>query len=332
MVAGTHGSLNKAGSTKMTQISRTAGIDTSKAKLDAAVHGGSEHWQVANTPVGWRRLAEHLAKAEVTRVGIEASGGYERGVVGYLREQGLIVLLLQPIQVKAYARVHLRRAKNDKLDAVLIAACAATVDQPRLAPDERLAKLAQYLTFIEQIEEDIARYKVRLEHVDDRRLRRMVLADIARLKARRSTELLRVVTALRVYDDLARRLDLVLSVPGLGERTAIALIIRMPELGRISREQAAALAGLAPYDDDSGVHKGQRHIAGGRGRLRRSLFAAALPAAFHWNKALIQLYKRLIARGKAHNAALIACARKLLVYANTVVYRGTPWVEKPATA
>ena len=189
MVAGTHGSLNKAGSTKMTQISTTAGIDTSRAKLDIAVHGGVEHWQVENTSVGWRRLAVGLSQAGVTRVGIEASGGYERGVVGYLRDKGLTVLVLQPIQVKAYARVHLRRAKNDKLDAVLIAACAATIDQPRIEPDERLAKLAQHLTFVEQIEEDIARFKVRLEHIDNPRLRRMVLADIARLKTRRSAEL-----------------------------------------------------------------------------------------------------------------------------------------------
>ena len=104
----------------------------------------------------------------------------------------------------------------------------------------------------------------------------------------------------------------------------------MPELGRVSREEAAALAGLAPFNNDSGKHKGQRRIAGGRGRLRRSLFAAALPAAFRWNKALVRLYARLIARGKAHNAALIACARKLLIYANTVVARGTPWIEIPA--
>jgi transposase len=329
MVAGTHGSLNKAGSRKMTQISTTAGIDTSKAKLDAAVHGAGEHWQVTNAAVGWRRLAAAFASAGVTRVGIEASGGYERGVVSYLRQNGFAVLVLQPIQVKAYARVHLRRAKNDKLDAVLIAACAATIDQARLEPDERVAKLAQQLTFVEQIEEDVARLKVRLEHVDEPRLRRIVGADIARLKARRKAEMLRIVIALRAHDDLGRRLDLVLSVPGVGERTAVALIVRMPELGRISREQAAALAGLAPYDDDSGKHKGQRHIAGGRGRLRRSLFAAALPAAFRWNKALIALYARLIARGKAHNAALIACARKLLIYANTVVHRGTPWTERP---
>ncbi len=121
----------------------------------------------------------------------------------------------------------------------------------------------------------------------------LVEVDIARLKARRAAELDRIAKQLRKHDDLARRLDLVLSVPGIGERTALALIIRMPELGRVSREHAAALAGLAPFDDDSGKHKGQRHIAGGRGRLRRSLYAAALPAAFRWNAALMALYARL---------------------------------------
>jgi len=326
------GSLHKAGSTKMTQTNTlTAGIDTSKAKLDIAVHDQSECWQVANAPQGWRRLAADLLKAGVARVGIEATGGYERGVVGHLRAAGFIVLVLQPIQVRAFARVHLRRAKNDALDATLIAACAAAIDQPKIEPDPRLAELAGHLTFVEQIEEDIARLKVRLEHIDVLRLRRLVLADVARLKLRRAAELMRIARALRVHDDLARRLDLVLSVPGIGERTALAIVIRMPELGRVSREEAAALAGLAPFDHDSGTHKGQRHIAGGRARLRRSLYAAALPAAFRWNKALIALYARLIARGKAHSAALVACARKLLIYANTVVQRGTPWVEKPAT-
>jgi transposase len=317
----------------MTQISTTAGIDTSKAKLDVAVHGRTERWQVDNAPSGWRRLAGLLCKTGITRVGIEASGGYERGVVADLREKGFTVVILQPIQVKAYARVHLRRAKNDTLDAVLIAACAATIDQPQITPDARLAKLADHLTYVEQLEEDIARFKTRLEHIADPRLRRIVVADIARSKARRSAELRWILAQLRGHADLARRLDLVLSVPGIGERTALALIIRMPELGRISREQVAALAGLAPYDRDSGTHKGQRHIAGGRGRLRRSLFAAALPAAFRWNPALGALYNRLTARGKVHNLALVACARKLLIYANTVVARGTPWLPaRPVAA
>jgi transposase len=325
------GSLHKAGSTKMTQTNiTTAGIDTSKAKLDIAVHGRTERWQVANALPGWRVLAANLAKVGVTRVGIEATGGYERGVVEHLGVAGIIVLVLQPLQVKAFGRLHLRRAKNDALDAALIAACAAALDDPEIAPDPRLADLAGHLTFLEQIEEDIARFKTRLEHIDEPGLRRIVNSDIARLKARRTMQMRNIAKQLRAHHDLAVRLDLVLSVPGIGERTALALIIRMPELGRISREEAAALAGLAPFDDDSGQHRGQRHIAGGRGRLRRSLYAAALPAAFRWNKALVALYARLTAAGKPHKAALIACARKLLIYANTVVQRGTPWTEKAA--
>jgi transposase len=325
------GSLYKAGSKKMTQINiTTAGIDTSKAKLDIAVHDRTERWQVGNTLSGWRTLVANLAKAGVTRVGIEATGGYERGVVEHLRAANFTVLVLQPMQVKAFGRVHLRRAKNDALDAVLIAACAAVLDQPRIAPDPRLAELAGYLTFLEQLEEDIARFKTRLEHTEESELRRLVNSDIKQLKERKVEQIRNLARRLRAHDDLAKRLELVLSIPGIGERTALALLIRMPELGRISREEAAALAGLAPFDHDSGKYKGQRHIAGGRGRLRRSLFAAALPAAFRWNKALIDLYGRLIAKGKAHDAALIACARKLLIYANTVVQRGTPWIEKAA--
>ena len=313
----------------MTQTSTTtAGIDTSKSKLDIALHGRPERWQVTNAMPGWRILTDRLTKAGVSRVGIEATGGYERGVVQHLRAAGFTVQVLQPVQVKAFGRVHLRRAKNDVLDAVMIAACTATLDQVRDAPDPRLAGLAEQLTFLEQIEEDIKRHKTRLEHTGEPRLRRLMLAEIKRLAARRLAQIRFIARQLRAHHDLAVRLDLVLSIPGIGERTALAILIRMPELGRISREEAAALAGLAPFDNDSGQHKGQRRIAGGRARLRHSLFAAALPAAFRWNKALIALYKRLIAAGKADNAALIACARKLLIYANTVVQRGTPWAER----
>jgi len=314
----------------MTQTSTlTAGIDTSKEKLDITVHGQSGCWEVANDQPGWRKLAQLLTEAGVRRVGIEATGGYERGVVEHLRAASFIVLVLQPIQVKAFGRARLRRAKNDKLDAALIAAFAASLDEVRDAPDSRLAELTEQLTFLEQIEEDIKRFKTRLEHIDKLGLRRFVLDDIARLKARRLSQIRHIAKQIRAHHDLAVRLDLVLSIPGIGERTALALLVRMPELGRVSREEAAALAGLAPFDNDSGQYKGQRRIAGGRARLRRSLFAAALPAAFRWNKAVMALYARLTAAGKAHNAALIACARKLLIYANTVVQRGTPWAEKP---
>ncbi len=223
----------------MTQtIITTAGIDTSKAKLDAAVHGRTERWQVSNALSGWRALVANLTNAGVTRVGIEATGGYERGVVEHLRAAGFIVLVLQPIQVKAFGRVHLRRAKNDALDAELIAACTAAIDQPRIAPDPRLAELAGYLTFLEQLEEDIARFKTRIEHIDEHGLRRIVNSDITRLKARRAAQMRDLAKRLRAHGDLARRLDLVLSIPGIGERTALALLIRMPELGQVSREES----------------------------------------------------------------------------------------------
>ncbi|MFO1146431.1 MAG: IS110 family transposase [Rhodospirillales bacterium] len=310
----------------------TAGIDTSKAWLDMAIHGSADHQRFANDGPGWQALAAELAKAGVGRVGIEATGGYERGAASHLRQAGFTVLVLQPLQVRAYARVRLRRAKNDALDATLIAACAATLDPPEIAGDSRLTGLAGLLTFVEQTEDDIARLKVRLEHIEDKRQRRLLLNDITRLKARRRAELRRIADKLRAHDDLASRLELVLSIPGIGERTAIALVVRLPELGKIGRGQIAALAGLAPFDADSGTHKGQRHIAGGRARVRRSLYAAALPAAFHWNPPLKAFYARLLARGKSHTATLTACARKLLIYANTVVSRQTPWTEKTAEA
>jgi len=247
----------------MTKISTgVAGIDTAKDKLDIAVHGQTRRWQVENTLRGWKHLSLELRKIGVGRVGIEATGGYERGVVRHLRAAGFTVLVLQPIQVRAYARMHLRRAKNDVLDAVLIAACAAAIDSPPIEPDARLEDLADHLTFVEQIEEDMARLKTRLEHIQDKRLRRIATTDIARLERRRANELQHIAKALRSDDDLAKCFDLVLSVPGIGDRTAITLIVRMPELGRISREEAAALTGLAPFDDDSGQHKGERHIAG----------------------------------------------------------------------
>src|SRR6185437_5840415 len=107
--------------------------------------------------------------------------------------------------------------------------------------------------------------------------------------------------------------------------TAVAILVRMPEIGKLSREQVAALAGLAPYDDDSGERSGARHIDGGRKRLRKSVYTAALAAAFHWNAPLMAFYRRLTAAGKPHKVALVACARKLLIYANAVVQRGTPW-------
>lgn len=310
----------------------TAGIDTSKHKLDIAVHGRTDTLTVPNSRTGWTRLADWLARLGVRRIGIEATGGYERGVRRHLESAGFAVVVLQPTQVKAFAKLHLRRAKTNRLDAALIAACTVALDAHDRPPDPRFDALTDHLTFIEQIDEDIARFKTRLEHIADPRLLRIARADIARLEKRRSAELKRLTEAVRAHADLRRRFDLVASVPGIGPRTALAVVLRMPELGQVSREQAAALAGLAPFVRHSGKRAGESHIGGGRSRLRRSLYAAALAAAFRWNPALHALYQRLTARGKPHTSALVACARKLLVFANTVVARGTPWVKTSAAS
>jgi transposase len=306
-----------------------AGIDTGKHKLDVTLEGRSHELQVANTPAGHRQLSNWLRKHRVSRTGIEASGGYEQEVVRRLRQDGFVVVVFQPAQVRAYAMFHLQRAKNDKIDAGLIADCTAVVKKIHAPPDARLAPFAQRLTFIEQINEDIACLRTRRESCRDERIWRHWSDEIRRLKALLKRELREVVADMQQHADLAKRLDLILSVDGVGLPTAVAILVRMPEIGTVTREQAAALVGFAPYDDDSSDYVGKRHIAGGRERLRTALYAAALPAAFHWNPQLKVLYKRLIARGKPHKVALVACARKLLIYVNTVVERGTPWSDEP---
>jgi transposase len=315
------------------RITICAGIDIGKHKLDVALDGSSEQLQVENTAEGHQRLLEWLSCHKVKRVGIEASGGYEQAVVAVLRRKRFVVVLFQPAQVRAYATFLLQRAKNDKIDAALIAACTAAVKEIHPAPDSRLQPFAEHLTMIDQIKEDIAKLKNRLESCRNERIQKLWKEQIAVLTKLKRAEFKALVAAIRKHHDLAARLDLIYSVGGSGLPTAVAILVRMPEIGQITRERAAALSGLAPYDDDSGDRRGARHIEGGRERLRRALYTAALPASFRWNPQLMALYKRLIAAGKTHKCALVACARKLLVIINAVVARGTPWrAERPEIA
>ena len=309
-----------------------AGIDTGKRRLDVAIDGGCEQLQVENTAEGHQVLLEWLRRHKVKRIGIEASGGYELAIVMALRRKRFVVVVFQPAQVRAYAKFHLQLAKNDKIDAALIAACTAAVKKIHDAPDLRLQPFAERLTLIEQIREDMKLYKNRIETCRDPRIQKLWKEEITRLAKRERAELKALVAAIREHRDLAQRLDLIYSVGGAGMPSAVGILVRMPEIGQLSREQVAALAGLAPYDDDSGERSGARHIDGGRKRLRRVLYTAALPASFFWNPQLMALYKRLRAAGKKHKVALIACARKLLIVINTVVARGTPWQATPPSA
>jgi len=259
------------------RITVCAGIDTGKRKLDVAIDGNCELLQVENTAEGHKVLLEWLQRHKVKRIGIEASGGYEQPVVAALRRKRFVVIVFQPAQVRAYAKFHLQWAKNDKIDAALIAACTAAVKKIYPAPDPRLSPFAEQLTMIDQIGEDIMKLKNRIETCRNERIRAVWKEEVARLAKRERAELKALVAAIRQYPDLAERLELIYSVGGAGLPTAVAILVRMPEIGQLTREQVAALAGLAPYDDDSGDQVGARHIDGGRERLRRALNKPTTP-------------------------------------------------------
>jgi transposase len=306
------------------ETSRAAGIDIGKDWLDVALADSEVALRQPNCAEGHVAIIALLRKHGICRVGMEATGGYERQLLVRLSEAGFETVLFQPRQVRAYATFRLNRAKNDRIDARLIASCTAAAAPPK-AWDARLLPLAEHLTVIEQIEEDLARARVRREHLTEPRLIALQAAEIARLKSLRKAELERLEGDVLAHPDLARRFQLLISIDGIGARTALALIIRMPELGSLSREEAAALLGVAPYVRESGRHKSERHVAGGRARPRKSLYAAAQAASLRWNRELVAHYDRLIKAGKPHRLAVVACTRKLIIFANTVLARDTPW-------
>ena len=205
-------------------ITICAGIDTGKRKLDVALEGSREQLQVENTSEGHTVLLAWLRRHRVKRVGIEASGGYEQPVVAELRCKRLVVVVFQPAQVRAYAKFQLQRAKNDKIDAALIAACTAAVRKIHAAPDPRLAAFAEQLTMIDQIGEDIARLKNRLESCRNPRIKKLWQDETARLDKCEKAELKALVASIRKHPDLTKKLDLINSIHGIGLPTAVAIL------------------------------------------------------------------------------------------------------------
>lgn len=305
----------------------SAGIDVSKEKLDIALHPGGQHLMVSYDTEGLNELSRFLAAHGVTRVGFESSGGYEARLLAFLRGSAMEVGRFHAGQVKAFARSRLNRAKNDRRDAFMIAAFTASLEQLPTLPDAAFDGFAEALTYIEQLEDRLVGLKTMLETTRDARLCALHKRDIARLQSRREAEIERLTTQIRTHDALARRLDLIDSVKGVGLRTALAILVRLPELGSMSREEVAAMAGVAPYDNDSGKMAGKRRVAGGRSRLRKSLFMAAF-AATQWNPDIKAFYTRLRKAGKQHQLAIIAAARKLIVTVNAIVKKDTPWTIK----
>lgn len=308
---------------------KVAGIDAAKAKLDVAVHGLEDMTQAANTPAGFAELIGWLRARDVVRVGIEATGGYERAVVAWLQANGFEVVIHQPLEVRLFARLKRRRAKNDRIDARLIAAATAQIDTVKAAADPLLVELAERMTAYEQASDQLAQLKTYLEQVTLADLRATYETQMRQTRAWKLHLLRDLLGRLRARPDLARRYALLTSLPGVGPVVAASLVIRMPELGALAHGQAASLIGVAPFDRDTGQHKGQRHIIGGRARPRRLIYLAAL-AAKRCDPSLRAFAQRLLAAGKPPKVALVAIMRKLIEAANLVLSRGTPWITSPA--
>ena len=309
---------------------KIAGVDVGKHHLDAAVHGLEEQIQVSNDASGLSELAAWLKTHGVSRVGLEASGGYERDVVAALGAAGLEVVLHQPLEVRLFARLKRMRAKNDRIDARVIAAATTQVEAVKAAADPRLQELGDRMTAYEQITDQLAALKIFMEHVRledvDRELRAQI-ASLERLKARLAANVLK---AIKAHADLLGRFRLLLSLPGVGPIVAAGLVARFPELGSMKRGQASCLLGVAPFDRDSGQFKGQRFIVGGRSRPRRLMYLAAI-AAKRFDTGLRAFAERLSAAGKPPKVVTVAVMRKLIEAANLVLSRGQPWLKQTAT-
>jgi transposase len=313
----------------MNQHSRNvAGIDVSKTELVVVLLGGEERFACANDVSGWQQLIERLRADAIRRVGLEASGGYERGVATALRHAGFTVIVLQPLQVRSYARARNRRAKTDRIDAFTIAEC--TVGATARESAHGLEEAAETLALYEGITDDLVRLRTRKEQIRLPENRTLIEAQVRQLKQLQKQILARLMAQTRTRAALAHRVALLQSLPGIGFLNAISLAVRMPELGRLNSREAASLLGVAPIAWESGQFKGQSRIAGGRARPRRLLYMAALAAA-RTNPQLKAFYERLTNTArKPHKVAIVAVMRKLIVLANLILKRNTPWQPCPA--
>lgn len=312
---------------EQTDISTSiAGIDVGKFRLDAAIAGRSEQIEAGNDAAGIAALIDWLRAGNVGCVGLEASGGYERPLKLRLEAEGFEVVRHQPMQVRLFARLTLRHAKTDRLDARLIAAATAALGRPAKPTDPRLEQLAERLSAYEQVSGQLTDLRIFRQGVCLADLAQALDQQIAQLR-RLKAELGRVlISAIKAAAPLRARYELLTSLPGIGPIVAASLLVRMPELGQMQRGQPASLIGVAPHARDSGRHKGQRFIAGGRTRPRRMLYLAAM-AAVRCDASLKAFATRLKQTGKPPKLAIVAVMRKLIEAANIVLKRQTPWTK-----
>lgn len=300
------------------------GIDVSKAHLDVAVEGKRIVARFDNDAAGCAALAAAVAGAEL--VVVEATGGYEMRIVRALMAAGVPISVVNPRQVRDFARASGRLAKTDQVDAHVICHFARAM-RPAQIPhidDGRIA-LAALVTRRRQLIDMAVAEKNRLEHAPGA-VAALINETITGLKTQLARVDAAIALAIEAEPDMAERRDLLLGVPGIGEVNAAVLIAELPELGAIDDKKLAALVGVAPMAHDSGTLRGQRHISGGRATVRCALYMATL-SAIRCSPAIKAFYTRLRAAGKPPKVAIVAAMRKHIIMINTIVRRKTPWNE-----
>lgn len=308
------------------------GIDVAKDKLDIALLPSGESFVAARDADGLEALSQRLLALDPHVVAIEATGGYETIVAATLSELGLPVVVVNPAQVRAYAKALGKRAKTDPLDALVIARFAeATRPDVRPLPDAAARLLSDLVTRRRQIVAMMAAERQRQKRLPEKRLQKSIEQLLEALQKALSAIEIDIDEAVRGSPLWLAQEDLLQSVPGIGPQIARALIADLPEIGTLDRRQIAALAGLAPWTRQSGQWKGKSMIGGGRGAIRSALFIGAMSAS-RFNPPLAAFYQRLIAAGKPKLVALIAVARKLLTILNAMIKSKKPWDEEHAHA
>ena len=299
------------------------GIDVSKDQLDVATPDGVGQWP--NTPDGHRQLVKQLAKWPLEAIVLEATGGYERAVVAELAAAGLPVVVVNPRQVRDFARATGQLAKTDTIDAKILAQFGQAVrPEQRPLPSEKQLELQQQLARRRQLVGMLTAEDNRSQQVTDRLVRKTINAVRATLKEQLEQlddQLQRTIEETPAWRE---KENLLRSVPGVGPQTALALLAELPELGTCSRQQIAALVGVAPLNRDSGKRRGHRMIWGGRASVRSALYMATLVATRH-NPDIKAHYQHLQNVGKRKKVALVACMRKLLCMLNAILREQKPW-------
>lgn len=301
------------------------GIDISKDRLDVAVLPSGEAFVEERNGAGLERLVVRLRELAPYLVALEATGGYETVVAAALAGAALPIVVVNPAQVRAFAKALGQRAKTDPIDAAVIAHFAqATRPEPRPLPDEATQLLADLVARRRQIVEMIRAEGQRERRVTIVRLRKSIIRLIKTLEKELASLDADIDDAVRGSPAWREKDDLLASVPGVGPVIAHTLIAELPELGRLNRKQIAALVGLAPFTRQSGRWRGRSFIGGGRTTVRTVLFMGAMVATQH-NPVLKAFFNRLVAAGKPKMVALIAVARKLLTVLNAILRDNRPW-------